>query len=45
MIIEEFIELVIYDGDYLMEIGELVIMIGDIEDRVDFVLFVLLNVK
>ena len=45
MTTEELTESVIYDGDHLMETGELVTMTGDIEDRVDFASFVSSNVK
>ena len=45
MTTEELTESVIYDGDRLMETGELVTMTGDIEDRVDFASFVSSNVK
>lgn len=45
MTAEELTESVIYDGDHLMETGELVTMTGDIEDRVDFASFVSSNVK
>lgn len=47
MTTEELTESVIYDGDRLMETGELVAMTGDIEieDRVDFASFVSSNVK
>lgn len=47
MTTEELTESVIYDGDHLMETGELVAMTGDIEieDRVDFASFVSSNVK
>ncbi|USW07529.1 putative RNA polymerase-ADP-ribosyltransferase [Salmonella phage GRNsp7] len=45
MTTEELTESAIYDGDRLMETGELVTMTGDIEDRVDFASFVSSNVK
>lgn len=47
MTTEELTESVIYDGDRLMETGEVVAMTGDIEieDRVDFASFVSSNVK
>ncbi len=47
MTTEELTESVIYDGDRLMETGEVVTMTGDIEieDRVDFASFVSSNVK
>lgn len=45
MTTEELTESVIYDGDHLMETGEVVAMTGDIEDRVDFASFVSSNVK
>lgn len=47
MTTEELTESVIYDGDRLMETGELVAMTDDIEieDRVDFASFVSSNVK
>lgn len=45
MTTEELTESVIYDGDHLMETGELGTMTGDIEDRVDFASFVSSNVK
>lgn len=47
MTTEELTESVIYDGDHLMETGELVTMTGDIEieDRVGFASFVSSNVK
>lgn len=47
MTTEELTESVIYDGDHLMETGELVAMTDDIEieDRVDFASFVSSNVK
>lgn len=45
MTTEELTESVIYDGDHLMETGELVAMTGEIEDRVDFASFVSSNVK
>ncbi|AUV61058.1 Alt-like RNA polymerase ADP-ribosyltransferase [Escherichia phage vB_EcoM-fFiEco06] len=47
MTTEELTESVIYDGDRLMETGEVVAMTGDIEieDRVDFTSFVSSNVK
>ena len=45
MTTEELTESVIYDGDHLMETGELVTMTGDIEDRVDFASFVSSIVK
>lgn len=47
MTTEELTESVIYDGDRLMETGELVAMTGDIEieDRVDFASFVSSNIK
>lgn len=47
MTTEELTESVIYDGDRLMETGEVVAMTGDIEieDKVDFASFVSSNVK
>ncbi|HIB9806176.1 TPA: ADP-ribosyltransferase [Escherichia coli] len=45
MTTEELTESVIYDGDRLMETGEVVTMTGDIEDRVGFASFVSSNVK
>ncbi|AYD85192.1 putative RNA polymerase-ADP-ribosyltransferase [Escherichia phage vB_EcoM_CE1] len=45
MTTEELTESAIYDGDRLMETGELVTITGDIEDRVDFASFVSSNVK
>lgn len=47
MTTEELTESVIYDGDHLMETGEVVAMTDDIEieDRVDFASFVSSNVK
>ncbi|UNI72933.1 putative RNA polymerase-ADP-ribosyltransferase [Proteus phage Isf-Pm2] len=47
MTTEELTESVIYDGDRLMETGEVVTMTGNIEveDRVDFASFVSSNVK